>query len=125
MSNFYDRVNLAKLAERFADVEFPPLPAIVCMQMYCDRRVLDADGETSDKWPERGVLAGCPFAPFCAKLYLSRAMANFHQRFPEIRADLWVDDCSFDVSGSDVEEVAQQAVEAFRFLKQELEADDL
>ena len=126
MSNFYDRVSLVKLTERFKEVEFPPLAAMVCMQIYSGRRVLDADGECSEPiWPERGILAGCPYAPLCAKVYLSRAMQAFHEKFPQVSADLWVDDCSFDVSGDDPEEVAQQAVNAFRFLRQELEADDL
>ena len=88
--------------------------------------MLDADGECSEPlWPERGILAGCPYAPLCAKVYLSRAMQAFHEKFPQVSADLWVDDCSFDVSGDDPDAVAQQAVNAFRFLRQELEADDL
>ena len=108
MSNFYDRVSLVKLTERFKEVQFPPLAAMVCMQIYSGRRVLDADGECSEPiWPERGILAGCPYAPLCAKVYLSRAMQAFHEKFPQVSADLWVDDCSFDVSGDDPEAVAQ------------------
>ena len=69
----------------------------------------------------RGILAGDPQAPQIAKVYLYNAML----RNSPSQLDVWVDDASYDVVANSSEVAAQEAVQAYHFLKQELEKDNL
>ena len=61
MSNFYDRINLDKLCERWLHSDYPGLHAALAMQIYCGSRILEAEGEASmPLWATHGILAGDP-----------------------------------------------------------------
>lgn len=47
MSNFYDRTNLQKLAERWLMSKYPATHAASAMKIYCGTRILEAEGEAS------------------------------------------------------------------------------
>ena len=90
MSNFYDRINLEKLAQRWLDSDYPPVHAALALQVYAGGRILEAEGEASKQiWAQNGILAGDPQAPLAAKIYLQPALKNFHKKFPQLHTDLW------------------------------------
>ena len=52
MSNFYDRINLQKLAERWLSSNYyPGTHASFAVQIYCGTRILEAQGEASGSKP--------------------------------------------------------------------------
>ena len=76
-------------------------------------------------WTENGILAGDPQAPLAAKIYLQRALKAFCRKFPFLHADLWIDDLSFDVVDRDVENAVRIAIQAYNYIKELLEEDNL
>lgn len=81
LSNFYDRIDLLKLCERWRHAGYPNLHAAFAMQVYLGSRVLEAEGESSQPiWTRKGILAGDPQAPLVAKVYLKRAMEAFRRK---------------------------------------------
>ena len=75
MSNFYDRIKLEALCNRWLDSNYPPTRAAFAMQLYLGGRILEAEGEASNQlWTENGILAGDPQAPLAAKVYLYNAL---------------------------------------------------
>ena len=126
MSNFYDRICLQKLACRWLDSTYPATHAAMAMQVYSGHRILEAEGEASEPlWGTHGILAGDPQAPLAAKVYLQRALKEFHKRYPQLHTDLWIDDLSFDVVDRDPHNAARVAIQAYDFVRNELEKDDL
>ena len=96
------------------------------MQVYAGSRILEAEGEASEPlWASHGILAGDPQAPLAAKVYLQRALREFSRRFPQLHTDLWIDDLSFDVVDKDPYNAARIAIQAYEFVKTELEKDNL
>ena len=58
MSNFYDRIKLEALCNRWLDSNYPPTHAAFAMQLYLGGRILEAEGEASQQlWTENGILA--------------------------------------------------------------------
>ena len=83
VSNFYDRINLQKLAERWMTSNYPGTHASFAMQIYCGARVLEVEGEASTPmWTTNGILAGDPQAPLAAKIYLQKALKSFCKKIP-------------------------------------------
>lgn len=107
LSNFYDRLDLERLYDKWKSANYPPLHAAFAMQVYLGSRILEAKGEASQPlWTRKCILAGDPQAPLIAKVYLQRALQAFTRKFPMLHVDPWIDDCSFDV----VERVPSRAV---------------
>ena len=126
MSNFYDRIDLEKLSERWLDSSYPATHAALAMQIYCGSRILEAEGEASKTiWTQRGILAGDPQAPLAAKIYLKEALHAFCKRYPQLQVDLWIDDLSFDIVDRDPANAVRLAIAAFNYIKSLLEADNL
>ena len=121
MSNFYDKIPLAKLPDAANALCYPPLPLLFALQVYGGKRILTAEGQASNpRHCTHGICAGCPQAPLLAKTHLAPALENFLRRHEEAHVDTWVDDISFDIEGSNAKQVAQEAVQAFRDLQNEL-----
>ena len=72
-----------------------------------------------------GILAGDLQAPLAAKVYLQRAMKEFHRKYTQLHSDLWIDDFSFDVVDRSPQNAARIALQAYEFIKTELEKDNL
>ena len=106
LSNFYDRISLTRLSERCA---------IFATQLYTSARYLEGENITQGPvFATNGILAGDPQAPQVAKVYLHRSMQIFQQRFPEAKADLWIDDISFDI-GRRPKDSCKQSVPSLPF----------
>ena len=126
MSNFYDRIDLQKLADRWELAQYPPTHTMLAMQLYTGYKMMEAEGIVSPIFrSKRGILAGDPQAPQVAKIYLMPVMQRFQEKFPDVHLDLWIDDVSFDVTARTPESAAKKTLEAYRFLKGLLEADGL
>eukprot|EP00913_Durusdinium_trenchii_P014808 g13886.t1 len=126
MSNFYDRIDLVKLTERWLDSSYPATHAALAIQVYSGQRILEAEGEASQPlWATHDILAGDPQAPLAAKVYLQRALREFHKKYPQLHSDLWIDDFSFDVVDRNPQNAARIAISAYEFVKAELEKDNL
>lgn len=126
MSNFYDRIDLEKLNERWLDSDYPATHAALAMQIYCGSRILEAEGEAARPiWASHGILAGDPQAPLAAKIYLKEALHAFCKRYPQLQVDLWIDDLSFDIVDRDPANAVRIAIAAFQYIKSLLEADNL
>ena len=126
LSNFYDRISLEQLAQRWLESSYPATHAALAMQVYTGQRILEAEGEASAPlWATHGILAGDPQAPLAAKVYSLRALKAFHKRFPQLHSDLWIDDFSFDVVDKDPRNAARIAINAYACVKAELEKDNL
>lgn len=92
------------------------------MQVYTGQRILEAEGEASQPiWTSNGD----PQAPLAAKVYLQRALKEFHRKYPQLHSDLWIDDFSFDVVDRNPHNAARIAIQAYEFIKNELEKDNL
>lgn len=72
-----------------------------------------------------GRVMGDPQAPVAAKVYLQRAFKEFHGKFPQLHSDFWIDDLSFDVVDRNRNNTARVAIQAYEFVKAELEKDNL
>ena len=126
LSNFYDRICLQKLANRWVESTYPATHAAMAMQVYSGSRILEAEGEASEPlWGTHGILAGDPQAPLAAKVYLQRALKEFHKKYPQLHTDLWINDLGFDVVDKDPHNAARIAIQAYDFVRTELEKDDL
>ena len=126
LSNFYDRISLSKLTERWQQVRYPEVHAMFATQLYTSARYLEDENITQGPlYATNGILAGDPQAPQVAKVFLHRSMQIFQQRFPEAKADLWIDDISFDIVADDPKTAANKAYRAYHFLKETLQEDDL
>ena len=126
LSNFYDRINLSKLATRWLESSYPPVHAALAMQIYRGGRILEAEGEASRQvWATHGILAGDPQAPLAAKIYLKDALLKFHRKFPQLHTDLWIDDLSFDVVDRNPANAVRVAISAYNHISQLLQEDDL
>ena len=126
LPNFYDRINLQKLAERWLSSNYPGTHASFAMQIYCGTRILEAEGEASaPMWTTNGILAGDPQALLAAKIYLQRALKAFCKKYPFLHVDLWIDDLSFNVIERDPQNAVRIAIQAYTYIKQVLEEDEL
>ena len=76
-------------------------------------------------WTENGILAGDPQAPLAAKIYLQKALKAFCKKIPFLHVDLWIADLSFDVVNRDVENAVRIAIQAYHYIKELLEEDNL
>ena len=59
------------------------------------------------------------------KIYLYDALKAFHKKYPHLHTDLWIDDLSFDVVHRDPAQAARIALQAYEYIRQLLEADNL
>ena len=59
--------------------------------------------------PGRGILQGCPYAPVLSKLTMLEPMQTVAALPMVEHCDLWLDDVSLDVTGTDPVEVASAA----------------
>ena len=126
MSNFYDRISLEKLSQRWLDSDYPATHAALAMQIYCGPRILEAEGEASKPLrATHGILAGDPQAPLAAKIYLHKALHAFSKRYPQLHIDLWIDDLSFDIVDRDPGNAVRIAIAAFNYIRGLLEEDNL
>ena len=117
---------MIKLAERWLDSSYPATHAALAIQVYSGQRILEAEGEASQPlWATHGILAGDPQAPLAAKVYLQRALKEFHKKYPQLHSDLWIDDLSFDVIERDPQNAVRIAIQAYTYIKQLLEEDEL
>ena len=122
MSNFYDRINLQKLADRWMTSNYQGTHASFAMQLYCGTRILEAEGEASaPMWTTNGILAGDPQAPLAAKIYLQKALKTFCKKIPFLHVDLWIDGLSFDVIERDTKNAVRIAIQAYTYIKELLE----
>ena len=71
-----------------------PLPILrLCLGLYSAPRVVRYEyAEALKLYPCRGVVAGESVAPFCARLYLMRAMDRLALAFPTLRIGIHMDD---------------------------------
>ena len=96
------------------------------MQIYCGTRILEAEGGASAPMgTSNGILAGDPQAPLAAKIYLQKALKAFCKKYPFLHVDLWIDDLSFDVIERDPQNAVRIAIQAYTYIKQLLEEDEL
>ena len=96
------------------------------MQIYCGTRILEAEGGASAPMgTSNGILAGDPQAPLAAKIYLQKALKEFCKKYPFLHVDLWIDDLSFDVIERDPQNAVRIAIQAYTYIKQLLEEDEL
>ena len=117
MSTFYDTIQLNKLQDEAVRLDYPPLLLELAMQLYTGPKAILAEQEMTPFFHvEHGVPAGCPQAPLLAKVVLPPALIPWKQQHPDIHLSSWVDDVGFDLKGSTLLQVAQQAVEAYRDL---------
>ena len=76
-------------------------------------------------YPQQGLLQGCPLAPSISKLAMFDPVVAASQMPGVQHCDLWLDDCSLDVTHADADIVAAQALEVYRCLKTDLSAQGL
>ena len=126
LKNFYDRICLRKLCSRWESTGFPAVHSMFATELYTGLRMMEAESEVSSPfYTEKGILAGDPLAPQIAKVYLHETMMKFTQAHPDIKADVWVDDISFDIIEDTPGRAAAKALQATRDLKRFLEEDEL
>jgi hypothetical protein len=126
LKNFYDHVDFHLLEKRAAQLNFPPAVTHVVLQVYAGRRLLVAEDMLSEPiWPARGMLAGCPFAPTLAKVYLWPVMEDVTRDACPSNLDTWVDDISMDWWGRNADQVASHAVAGYRALHSGLQESGL
>ena len=53
------------------------------------------------------------------------ALKAFHKKYPHLHTDLWIDDLSFDVVHRDPAQATRIALQAYEYIRQLLEADNL
>ena len=117
LNHFYDRVPLETLLRNYSDFDFPPLLLLFALQVYSGPRIIQAEHMVSQPvYGEKGILAGCPWAPQLAKIVLAKPMQEFIQKFPRAALSVWVDDISLMFTGSNPKSVALEAVSAYRSL---------
>ena len=121
VSNFYDRINLQKLAERWLVSNYPGTHAAFAMQIYCGTRILEAGEASNPMWTENGIVAGDPQALLAAKIYLQKAFKTFCKKYLHLHTDLWIDDLSFDVIDRDAANAVRIALQAYDYIKELLE----
>lgn len=59
------------------------------------------------------------------KVYPDWALKEFSRQYPQLHTDLWIDDLSFDVVDRDPRNAVGVALQAFEFIKKQLEMDHL
>ena len=90
-------------------------------QVYTGPKAIVAEQEMTPFFHvDQGVPAGCPQAPLLAKAVLTPALAPWHEQHKHIHLSSWVDDIGFDTAGKHPQQVAQQAVDAYRALHHKL-----
>ena len=107
IAGFYDTVRLD---------QYPPLLLCLSLQVYRGPRVLCGEGVSSlALYPQQGI----------SKLAMFDAVVPASQMPGVQHCDLWLDDCSLDVTHADADIVAAQALEVYRCLKTDLPAQGL
>ena len=108
------------------ELQYPPLLLCLSLQAYRGPRVLCGEGVSSlALYPQQGLLQGCPLAPSISKLAMFDPVVAASQMPGVQHCDLWLDDCSLDVTHADADIVAAQALEVYRCLKTDLSAQGL
>ena len=114
---FYDAVDFSRLLQQGSALSFPPLLLELSLQLYTGPRCLNGEGvSTVMLHPKRGILQGCPYAPTIAKLTTHAPLQAISSEPGVSGADLWLDDITVDISHSDPEVAAAQALSVSRKL---------
>ena len=126
LETFYDRVDLEVLEQRLLDANFPPIVAALTLQTYRGaRHIVSEDILSEPITPQRGILAGCPFATVMARVFLKPILQQASSS-PGLKGlDTWVDDIGADFESSSPILVAQHALSGFRQLATLLEQSGL
>ena len=123
ITKVYDHIDRDRLVEEAIQLNFPPLLLALAMRMHGAARCLLAEDMVSAPvFPKYGILAGCGLSVTFAKLYLWRLLEVLVQKHPTTAISSWIDDLSFDLFHSSVDELAQRAVRLYVEVKRELEA---
>ena len=126
LSCFYDTVNLDSILAPAAELNYPPVHLKLALDLYSGPRLIRAEGIAGDpKYYSHGILQGCPQAPAISKLILYRLLKELQRAHPAVALQTWVDDVSYDVSGTDPDCVAREAILPYRSLKDLLTAAGL
>ncbi|CAE7648448.1 unnamed protein product, partial [Symbiodinium necroappetens] len=117
---------LQVLEQRLLDANFPPIVAALTLQTYKGaRHIVSEDIMSESITPQRGILAGCPFATVTARVFLKPILQQASSS-PGLKGlDTWVDDIGTDYESSSPILVAQQALSGFRQLATLLEQSGL
>ncbi|CAE7826137.1 unnamed protein product [Symbiodinium sp. CCMP2592] len=126
LRGFFDSVSYERLLLQGLAHSFPPLHLWFALQVYQGPRCLVADSiAATPLFPGRGVPQGCPLAPSLSKLTMSEPLQKVSSLPFVTNTDLWLDDVSLDVVGSDPVEVASSALQAYRVLHTSLGLEGL
>ncbi|CAE7835037.1 unnamed protein product [Symbiodinium sp. CCMP2592] len=126
LRGFFDSVSYERLLLQGLAHSFPPLHLWFALQVYQGPRCLVADSiAATPLFPGRGVPQGCPLAPSLSKLTMSEPLQKVSSLPSVTNTDLWLDDVSLDVVGSDPVEVASAALQAYRVLHASLGLEGL
>ncbi|CAE7748672.1 ZCCHC13 [Symbiodinium sp. CCMP2592] len=126
LRGFFDSVSYERLLLQGLAHRFPPLHLWFALQVYQGPRCLVADSiAATPLFPGRGVPQGCPLAPSLSKLTMSEPLQKVSSLPSVTNTDLWLDDVSLDVVGSDPVEVASAALQAYRVLHASLGLEGL
>ncbi|CAE7635150.1 unnamed protein product [Symbiodinium sp. CCMP2592] len=126
LRGFFDSVSYERLLLQGLAHSFPPLHLWFALQVYQGPRCLVADSiAATPLFPGRGVPQGCPLAPSLSKLTMSEPLQKVSSLPFVTNTDLWLDDVSLDVVGSDPVEVASSALQAYRVLHASLGLEGL
>ena len=126
LEGFYDGVDFSRLLAQGKALQFPPLLLELSLQVYAGPRSIHSEGvSTLALWPQKGLCAGCPYAPTVAKLTTHAPLQGISQHPGVSHADLWLDDISVDISHADPEVAASLALSAARKLEDLLSVEKL
>ncbi|CAE7231234.1 unnamed protein product [Symbiodinium sp. CCMP2592] len=126
LRGFFDSVSYERLLLQGLAHSFPPLHLWFALQVYQGPRCLVADSiAATPLFPGRGVPQGCPLPPSLSKLTMSEPLQKVSSLPSVTNTDLWLDDVSLDVVGSDPVEVASAALQAYRVLHASLGLEGL
>ncbi|CAE7523445.1 unnamed protein product [Symbiodinium sp. CCMP2592] len=117
LETFYDRVDLEVLEQRLLDANFPSNVAALTLQTYRGaRHIVSEDILSESITPQRGILAGCPFATVMARVFLQPILQEVSCSPGLQGLDTWVDDIGADYESSSPILVAKQALSGYRQL---------
>ena len=127
MSDFYERISRAKLAERHANEDFPKLVADLSLDMYGTKRYLRQDTAVIlVGCPSRGIAAGCAAATFHVAAYTGEKANNWADAFHQLGLNLHIDDIIMYGTHADknylIRSLAKGAVEMEKVVEHEFES---
>ena len=101
MEKFYDHVRLDLLLKEAIGQQYPPLLLLLSLQAFTGRRLLRADGCTSQfLQPSNSLGAGCRRANTFARIVLYEMLEQAHLRHFRVRTYQYVDDLVARTEGS-------------------------